>query len=196
MTEPTPPPVPPYGAAPAPAPQPGYPGQSGYAGQPGYPAPPAYPAPPGAYAVPVGGYQAPVGGYTVPPVAPPASRMLGVFALIAALLAAIVVPILGGVFGFEIGTRVRAADLESAADDLSILSPARMQVLWAEIAFWSGTVLGVLAIVLGIIATAKRRGRGLGIFAMVLAALGPAFFFLATFVMMGVGTATSTLPTI
>src|SRR5690606_42154186 len=79
----------------------------------------------------------------------------------------------------------------SLADDLSILTPVRIQVLWAEIAFWSGTALGVGAIVLGIVAVAKRRGRGLGVTAIVLAALGPFGFFLAVSVFLGIGAAAS-----
>jgi len=191
VTDPTPPPVPPYGAAPPPVPQPGYQAQPGYPGQ------IAYPAPPGAYAVPVGGYQTPAGGYSVPPTAPPASRMLGVASLVAAVIAAVVVPILGGVFGFQIGTRVPSADLlDATGEDLAFLTPARLQVLWAEIAFWAGTALGLLAIVLGVISAARRRGRGFGITAIVLAALGPVFFFVATLVLFGIGAAAGSLPAV
>lgn len=194
MTESTPPPVPPSGAVPPPPPvtapaPPSSPADAAVAPLPGYQ------APPGAYGVPVGGYQVPVGGYSVPPTAPPASAAMGVVALIAAFIAALVIPALGGVFGYQIGVLVPAADLaETAGDDLSILSPARTQVLWTEIAFWTGTVLGIAAIALGIVATAKRRGRGQGITAIVLAGLGPVLFFTATLVLFGVGAAAAMVP--
>ncbi len=120
---------------------------------------------------------------------------MGVLALIAAFVAALVVPVIGGVLGYQIGALVPAADLaDTARSDLSFLSPARTQVLWAEIAFWVGTVLGVAAIALGIVAAVKRRGRGQGITAIVLAGLGPVLFFAATFVLFGVGAAASVLP--
>ncbi|MFD5215940.1 hypothetical protein [Microbacterium sp. NPDC058345] len=189
MTEPTSPPVPPHGAVPPPPATP-FPAPGPLAADSGVPAP-GYQAPAGAYRVPVGGYQAPAGGYSVPPTTPPASAGLGVFALIAALLAGVVIPVIGGVLGHEIGVRVPAADIAATTgDDLSFLSPARTQVLWAEISFWAGTVLGVAAIALGIVATVKRRGRGQGIAAIVVAALGPLLFFGATFVLFGIGTAT------
>jgi hypothetical protein len=143
----------------------------------------------------VGGYPAGgLGGYQVPPTAPPASRTTGAVALIAALVAAVVVPVVAAMMAFQIGTILPHANIgidSSLSDDLSMLTPVRTQVLWAEIAFWSGTVLGVGAIVLGITAVAKRRGRGPGIAAIVLAALGPLGFFLAVSVFLGMGAAAS-----
>ena len=56
---------------------------------------------------------------------------------------------------------------------LALLSPVRTLVLWAEIGFWAGTVLGIWALIQGIVAIATRRGRGQGIAAVVIAALGP-----------------------
>lgn len=151
-------------------------------------APPA--APPGAYAVPVGGYQAPVGGYSVPPTAPPASRTMGALALIAALIAALIMPVVGSIFAYRIG--VAAPDLDpfsSTAADLSILSPVRTEVLWAEVSFWAGTVLGILGMVFGIIATVKRRGRGMGIGAIIASGVGPGVYLVAMTVLFGIGAA-------
>lgn len=191
--------MPPYPGAEQPMPPPMSPGQP-----PAYPEAPPYPgaaspefpvpaAPPGAYGVPVGGYQAPVGGYAVPPATPAKSRSMGAIALVASLVAAIVVPIIAGVIAFQIGTLVPTADLISTANDsnsdLSFLSPARTQVLWAEITFWVGTALGIFALVFGIMATAKRRGRGMGITAIVLSVLGPGIFFVAVSIFMGIGAA-------
>jgi hypothetical protein len=49
-------------------------------------------------------------------------------------------------------------------------------VLWAEIGFWTGTALGVAALVMGIIAIVTRRGRGFGIAAVIVAAVGPVIY--------------------
>ena len=144
--------------------------------------------PPGAYRVPVGGYHAPIGGYAAPaPVRP--SRMTGALALVAALIATLVTPVIAGVLALRIGLVVLVDELISVAGDLVVaaLSPARTETLWAEIMFWLGTALGLFAIVAGIVAVARRRGRGLGIAAIVIAALGPVFFFLAVILMYGIG---------
>lgn len=184
--QPTPPPT--GQTAPAPSPFPANPF--------GTPAPPP-PAPPaGAYGVPVGGYTAPAGGYTVPSTERPASRGTGAIALVAAVIAAVVMPILGAVFAFQIGSLLPVEYIgvdTTFENDLAALSPARIQVLWAEIAFWVGTALGALALVMGIIAVARRRGRGLGIAAIVVAAIGPVLFFVAVFVMLGIGAAVGSL---
>ncbi|MEV7633565.1 hypothetical protein AB0N64_14290 [Microbacterium sp. NPDC089318] len=153
------------------------------------PVPPAPQAPPpGAYRVPVGGYQAPVGGYAAPPPVAP-SRAWGAVSLVAALIAVVVAPIVAGVLALQIGLVVSVDDLVSEAGDFVIaaLSPVRTETLWAEIMFWLGTVLGVGAVVGGIVAVARRRGRGMGIAAIVIAAIGPGAFFLAVALMYGIG---------
>ncbi|MEV7621311.1 hypothetical protein AB0N59_14365 [Microbacterium sp. NPDC089321] len=144
--------------------------------------------PPGAYRVPVGGYHAPIGGYAVPaPVRP--SRRTGALALASAIVATLVTPIVAGVLALQIGLLVSVDELVSVTGDVVIaaLSPARIETLWAEIMFWLGTALGIFAIVAGIIAIARRRGRGMGIAAIVIAALGPVLFFLAVTLMYGIG---------
>jgi hypothetical protein len=60
--------------------------------------------------------------------------------------------------------------------DWSILTPVRDWVLMGEIAFWAGTAIGIWALVQGIVAIATRRGRGAGIAAVVIAAVGPLIF--------------------
>ena len=194
------PPVPPapYGAVP-PAP-PAYPAAPPayqapvtppvYQGAPAYPTGPAQPAPPGAYQVPVGGYSAPVGTYAVPEAAPRASGFLGLLALIFAVVAAVVTPIVVGVSGFEIGRRLPEGISTTNDDILSVLSPARDQVLWAELSFWTGTILGIAAIVIGIIAIRKKQGRGPGIGALVVAVLGPMIFFVVLLIAFSTGSAT------
>lgn len=170
------------------------------------PAPPpaAPPAPPpGSYRVPVGGYPAAMGGlpvgYQPPQGAPsqgtaPGSRTTGIVALVLAVVAAVIVPIAAGLVAYQIGTLLPGARIgvdSSLTDDLSVLTPARTQVLWAEILFWTGTALGIAAMALGITATVRRRGRGPGIAAIVLSALGPFGFFLAVSVFLGIGAVAS-----
>lgn len=151
-------------------------------------------APPGAYQVPVGGYTAPAGAYQAPVTGEKKSGMLGMLALILAIVAAVVTPIVAGVAGFEIGRRLPGGLDTTDPDFLSILAPARDQVLWAEISFWTGTILGIAAIVIGIIAIRKKQARGAGITALVIAVLGPIIFWVVLLVTLSTGTATGFLP--
>lgn len=176
--QPAPPAAPPVYAAPVVAP-PVY----------STPTPAPQAAPPGAYQVPVGGYAAPAGAYAVPETTPRASGFLGLLALILSLVAAVVTPIVVGVAGFEIGRRIPQGITTTNDDVLSVLSPARDQVLWAELSFWTGTLLGVAAIVMGIIAIRKKQGRGAGIGALVVAVLAPAIFFVVLLIAFSTGSA-------
>lgn len=153
---------------------------------PAYPSVPPQTAPPGSYPVPVGGYAAPSGTYTAPEEGVRRSGVLGVLALVLA----IVTPIVGAVAGFEIGRRLPAGVIAEDADFLALLAPARDQVLWAETAFWTGTVLGIVAIVMGIIAIVRRRGRWQGITALIIALLGPVVFLVLVMIGVSLGGAT------
>jgi hypothetical protein len=105
-----------------------------------------------------------------------------VVALIAALGAAVLAPIGGAIAAFNIGVgtgreiALRPMDIDF---DWSILSPVRDWVLLGEISFWVGTVLGIWAVAQGIIAIVTRRGRGAGIAAVVVGALGVVVFAIA-----------------
>lgn len=201
MSDPIQPPsapqVPPAYQAPPPAP--GYPAPHGAPTyQPGYQAPSGYQAPPGAYPVPVGGYQAQTGsGYEVPSAQAPASSSLGLLALIAGLIAAVITPIVAGIMAYQIGFAVPDAVTDGTIDagSLAILAPVRDQVLWAEISFWVGTVLGIFALVAGIIAIVKRRGRGLGIAAVVVAALGPVIYWIVLIFLLTIGASAGAMST-
>lgn len=182
---------------------PAYPAAPAYPSAPAYPAAPAYPgahapdqqaAPPGAYQVPVGGYAAASGAYEVAPTSEKRSSLLGILALVLAVAAAVVIPIIGGIVGFEIGTRLPSGLDTSEPDVLAVLSPARDQVLWAEIAFWTGTVLGIAAIVMSIIAIRRKQGRGAGIAAIVVAAVGPIIFWVGVVIALSAGTASGFMP--
>ena len=189
-----------YPAAPAQAPlPPGVPPASAAAGAPPFPAPggPGFPqvAPPGAYQVPVGGYAAPSGAYQVPRPTEKKSALLGILSLIFAAVSSVVTPIVVGVAGYEIGRRIPSGLDTTNPDFLSLLSPARDQVLWAEISFWTGTILGIAAIVVGIIAIRRNQGRGAGIAALVVAVLGPIIFWVVLLFAVSTGTAAGFLPT-
>ncbi|MHC9043814.1 hypothetical protein ACYX8G_04475 [Microbacterium saperdae] len=190
------PPVPPApsGAVPPPPIAPPYPTPpSG----PAYPVAPAqgsavaptpYSAPPGAYQVPVGGYAQPAGAYSVPDTTPRRSGLLGILALIFSLVAAVVTPVVVGVASYEIGRRIpEAATRVDDFDSLAWLSPARDQVLWAELSFWAGTILGIVAIVVGILAIVRRQGRGQGIAALIISGVGPVIFFLVVLIALTLG---------
>lgn len=185
------PPVPPAPSWTAAPPPPAYSPAPAYPAAPTYPAAPAYPAaPPGAYQVPVGGYAAAQGAYQLPAAIEKRSPALGAVALVLGLIAAVVTPIVAGISGYEIGRRLPEGITATTSDVLSVLSPARDQVLWTELSFWTGTVLGIAAFVLGIIAIRRRQGRGLGIGALVAAVLGPVFFFMVLLFAFSMGSAT------
>jgi hypothetical protein len=178
---------------PAPAPQPpAYAPAAGTvpSGQPAY-APATQAPPPGAYQVPVGGYSEPAGAYAVPQAgARTGSGVFGVLALVFGIIAGIIAPIVIGVLGVEIGTRIPAGiDTGNTERLLAILSPARDQVLWAEITFWVATILGIAAIVLGILSIRAKQRRGLGITGLVLAVLGPVLYGTVLLIAVSLGTA-------
>lgn len=142
----------------------------------------------------MGGYAPSPGGYQVPEVPARKSGFLGILALVLAIVAGVVVPIVAGVAGFEIGVRIPSGIDTNDPELLSTLSPARDQVLWAEIAFWAGTVLGIAAIVIGILGIVRRQGRGAGIAALVVAAIAPVIFWVVLVVTIATGTASGFLP--
>ena len=164
-----------YGVAPSPAygqyPPAGY----GVAGHPGPPAPAAAPA---------------------------RSRTRGLVALIVAIAAVVISVILSASTGFAAAegamrhaVGISPEGLESFTEEqlLALLSPVRDLVLWAEIGYWIGTVLGLAALALGITAIATRRGRGLGISAVVIAGVGPFVYAIVVgaVVLAGVGAGAS-----
>jgi len=126
----------------------------------------------------------------------PASRTLGIVALVLALTALVVTPVVAGIAAFRIGlgTGARWEASAGTAWDWSILSPVRDWALLGEIAFWVGTVLGTWALIQGMVAIAKRQGRGLGIAAVVVAVVAPGvFLFVAWFALvMGLASGSTT----
>ncbi|QNA93093.1 hypothetical protein [Microbacterium sp. Se63.02b] len=125
----------------------------------------------------------------MPETAPRPSAYLGMLALILALVAAVVPAIVVGISAFEIGRVLPQGVSTTTTEDLSVLAPARDQVLWAELSFWAGTILGIAAIVVGILAIAKKRGRGAGIAALVIAVVGAVIFFIVLVSALAAGSA-------
>lgn len=179
---PHPGPVPPQYAGQAPARWPGapYPGAGPY---PAHPQGPTFAAP---YAAP------PRAPYVAPPSA--GGSALGIIALIVGLAALIIAPTIAAFAGYSVGVGLgdELALRQFSSDiDIRILAPVRDAVLWCEIAFWAGTVLGIWAVVQGIVAIVKRRGRGPGIAAVVAAALGPIAFLIVLYGFVWTGIAAS-----
>ena len=54
-------------------------------------------------------------------------------------------------------------------------------VLIAEIAVWAGSALGIWALVQGVIAVVRRRGRGAGIAAIAISVLAPGIALASAF---------------
>lgn len=166
----TAPAAPPFGVPAAPDQLGGATATARFAPPPGYAAPAGYPA--------ATGYPGAVAQY---PSGTPATRgrALGTVALVLALLATVGASLLAALASFNIGLgtgRQIAMGALGTDFDWSILTPVRDWVLMGEIAFWAGTVIGIWALVQGIVAIATRRGRGAGIAAVVIAAVGPLIF--------------------
>ena len=171
---PPPPPVPPLPIPPAqppspPAAQPPYPAYA--PAQPPYPthlqAQPPYPTHPQAHQ--------PYPVHPQPPAAPrPIGRpALGIVALVLAIIALVAPTVAVGPAAFTVGLEVAPALASPVPpSDLAVLAPVRSWVLVGEIAFWAGTVLGIWAIAQAIVAITRRRGRGQGIAAVVIAPIG------------------------
>jgi hypothetical protein len=105
------------------------------------------------------------------------------------ILAAVVASIVAGVAGYQIGFTLPTVtqQIDGTTSDLSFLAPVREQVLMGEVSFWLGTMAGIAAIVLGIMAIVKRTGRAWGITALILGVLGPVIFFVVLGVTLGIG---------
>ena len=134
-----------------------------------------------------------------PGAAPRQPGGLGLTALIIAIVAAVVPPVLAAIAAFGVGEVLARNGASQGSNpeafaNLALLAGSREWVLLGEIAFWAGTVLGIWAIVQGIIAIVKRRGRGTGIAALVVAVVAPMGFFFAAYVMVFIGLAAGLAP--
>ncbi len=179
----------PHGFPPAPISH--APGSSPYPPQtaPGSPAFPGFGAPPSAYAaardVGANAYRAPwqtpdgsAYGAALEAATPARSGRLGVTALVLSIIALVVAPALGaiGFAGIAPAFRTRLAGGGDLVSDLTWLAPVAGFELMAELAFYLGTITGVIAVTAGIIAVVQRRGRRAGIVAVVLGLIAPFVF--------------------
>ena len=120
----------------------------------------------------------PVGTMLTPPPVRRRGRPLGTWALLLSVVATVLAPAVGGFAAFRVarGAGPEFFATPSGSFDWRVLSPVRDLVLLGEVAFWSGTVVGIVAFVLGITAIVKRAATGAGIAAVVVAVLGPIVF--------------------
>ncbi len=112
-----------------------------------------------------------------PPAArtPSRSRALGLVALVVAVVALAGSVVIGAVAVMQVAaTATITGELDAAG--LRALAPARSWVLVGEIAFWTGTALGLWALIQGVIAIALGRGRALGVAAVATAVAAPVLF--------------------
>lgn len=131
----------------------------------------------------------PLGTLLTPPPRVPRRRPLGALALALSILAGVVASAVAGFAAFRVARGAGAEFLARGGQsvDWRILSPVRDLVLLAEVCFWTGTALGVTAFVLGIVATARNRGRGTGVAAIVVSTLGPFLFAALVFLALAAG---------
>lgn len=134
----------------------------------------------------------PAGTLLAPPPAARRGRPLGTWALLLSLIAGVLASAVAGFVAFRIA-RGAGPGLQGASPstiDVRVLSPVRDLVLVGEITFWTATVVGIAAVVTGIIAVVRGSGRGAGIAAIVVGAIGPVIFalFVALAVVGGVAT--------
>lgn len=134
-------------------------------------------------------YGAPAGwGQPGQPEARP--RTLGLIAMLLAIavivLSVIASVIVGVTFGQYATTGEASFSFDSrdlTADQAAAVAPAGV-IMGAQLLL--GTVAGILAIVLGIVAVATRRGRAFGVVGIVVAALAPVLSFVVYFVALAV----------
>lgn len=135
------------------------------------------------------------------PIGPPSpsssSHTLGALALAFSLIVLIVSPIIGAIgallVGSTIGGEVASGRIIDVDSLLLALSPVRNTVLVLEIAFWASTILGIWAVVQGIIAIRRRRGRGMGVAAVIIAPLAAVAFALVVTLSIITGMATGSV---
>lgn len=150
-------------------------------------------ASPAGYLPPPAGY--PAAAATSPAIGPTSapgrrSNTLGLIALGLAVLATVGASLVAAIASYDIGLGAGSEISSRPIDadfDWSVLSPVRDWVLIGEVSFWAGTVIGVAALVLGVVAIVQNRGRGLAITAVVVAAVGPVAFGMVVQGFLGAG---------
>lgn len=143
------------------------------------------------YAAP---YSAPVDSrYAALVEAPPApsSPALGRIALVLAIGAVLVAAVPAWVAAQAAGEAIAYSQMAAGGTGFGwqMLIPARDLILLGEIGVWTGLGLAAWALVQGIVAIRRRRGRGPGIAAAVIAVLTPFVLAAVVFAAFTVGAA-------
>lgn len=124
-------------------------------------------------------------------------KTVGVVAFVLALVAVVLAVVAGTVFGSAFGANsaIRDAILNGSAATQSGQEDLQRQLMndptiltssgGAGIAILIGTVLGLWALVQGIIAIVTKRGRAFGVVAVILAVLGPVVLYIVFAVALG-----------
>lgn len=113
---------------------------------------------------------------------PTKNATVGVLSLIFGIVATVLAPVCAALGAVALGNALRAAhpdsnlslwDLpEGTFQNLSWASPARANALWIDLSAWGGGLLWALAIVLGLIAIAQKRGKKPGKAGLILGCTG------------------------
>lgn len=126
--------------------------------------------------------------YSAPP-APPRSRALGVTSMAIAIavfvlsnVASVVVGASAGPLATRTATSFTINSSDLTPDQAAAFAPVAL-LMGAQILL--GTILGITALVLGIIAAATKRGRAFGIVGIAVAAAAPIVSFLVYMVAIG-----------
>ncbi|GAA2066520.1 MULTISPECIES: hypothetical protein [Leifsonia] len=131
----------------------------------------AYPPPPSAFAP---------AGWAAPP-APPRSRALGVTAMSIAIpvfVLSVIASVVVGVSAGPLATRTSSSFSFNTSDLTAQQAEAFAPVaVLMGVQILLGTALGILALVLGIVAVATKRGRPFGVVAIIVAAAAPIVSF-------------------
>ncbi|WP_105565505.1 hypothetical protein [Microbacterium halophytorum] len=107
-----------------------------------------------------------------------AARIALVLAIGALAIAAVPLWFAGRASGAAVGA---SGVLDAGVWSWAVLAPARSAVIAAEVGFWLGTVLGLWALVQGIVAARRPVGRTAAVWAIVVAAAAPLLLTALTF---------------
>ncbi len=113
----------------------------------------------------------------VEPPRPVRTQRLGRIACVLAIGALVIASVPVALAAWVCGQAIADA---GGAWDWAALSPVRSTVIFGEAGFWTGTMLGVWALVQGIVAIRTGRGRTSGIWAVAVAALAPALIVIVS----------------
>ena len=121
-------------------------------------------------------------GYGTPQEQRPRGKGMGMTSLILAIAALVIGMVLAIVWSVIMADYVMAAATGAIATTESIPEDALVTAGIVQTGFFLPSLIGVAAIVFGIIAMVKKSGRGLGIFGLILAIVAPLLCFVTSVV--------------